>query len=180
MKQDGMGPFHTVGIQKVRQRKCEAQNLPPADRARLEGEASRRFATLSPETQPAPSTLSRVEQAMRRNAPDLAGGTPEEVAAAKARRRAHHDAKWPRPRLAALVMLMASATANPLPVLRLGVWGVVLFLAVSVAVGPERARDYSAALWRAFVGLWKHEIVVLRKAIQHLRDRIDSWLRTAL
>ncbi len=180
MKQDGMGPFQSVETRQVRSLERDLAEKDEAERSRLEREAQQRFATLSPAKRQAPKTLSRVERAMRRNAPDLAGGTPEEIAAAKARRRAHHYAKWPRPRLAALVILMASATLNPLPMLRLGVWGVILFLVLSVVAGPERARDYSAALWRRFVGLWKHEIVVARKAVYALRDRIDGWLRTAL
>ncbi len=180
MKQDGMGLFQSMAKRQVRPDRGRAKDIGQAERARLEAEAQRRFAEQAPAKPEGAKTLSRVERAMRRNAPDLAGGSPEEIAAAKARRQAHHNAKWPRPRLLALLVLMVSATLNPLPFLRLAVWAVILFLVVSVVAGPERARDFSTALGRRFAGLWRHEIVVLRKGIMSLRRQIDLWVRTAL
>lgn len=113
--------------------------------------------------------LSRVEKAMRRNAPDLAGADEAAIAAAVARRRAHLDAKWPRPRLLALILLMVLGLSSPGVVLRLAVWAVILFLVASVACGPERARDGVFLLGRRFTKLWKHEIVVARKVMAYVR-----------
>ena len=139
---------------------------------RLDAELDQRFEALLPEEKSADRPLSRVEQVMRRNAPDLAGGSEEEIAAARARRRAHHYATAPRPRIAALVVLLWAGVLQPALVLRFALWGVVLFLVVSVAIGPERARDYSKAIWLRFVWLWKHEIVLARKGFAALR----AWL----
>ena len=113
--------------------------------------------------------LSRVEKVMRRNAPDLAGADEAAVAAAEARRRAHLDAKWPRPRLLALILLMALGLASPGVVLRLAVWALILFMVASVACGPERARDGVFLLGRRFMKLWKHEIVVAQKLMARFR-----------
>ncbi|MCW8842903.1 MAG: hypothetical protein OQK00_05755 [Rhodobacteraceae bacterium] len=180
MEQRGMGPFHAANPQIQRSDIGHLRPQERAERQRLEEEAGKRFATLAPVSERAPEKLSRIDRVMRRNAPDLAGGTAEEIAAARARRRAHHYAKRPRPRLVALVVLITSGLLNPLLTLKLLVWAVVLFLVLSVAAGPERARDYSKELWRGFVGLWKHEIVLTGKALKPLRERIELWRRTAL
>lgn len=113
--------------------------------------------------------LSRVEKAMRRNAPDLAGADARAIAAAQARRFAHLDAKWPRPRLLALIVLIALGVSAPDVMLRLGLWGVILFLVASVALGPERARDGAFLLWRRFLRLWKHELYVAQKVTHRVR-----------
>jgi hypothetical protein len=151
-----------------------------SDRDRIAAELGARFKALTPERTKETRPLSPVEKAMRRNAPDLAGGTETEIAAARARRRAHHYAKWPRPRLGALIVLMLAAALQPSVLLWLALWALILFLVTSVAVGPERARDYSKEIWRRFVGLWKHEIIFARKAMAALRDRIAIWGRSAL
>ena len=180
MKPYGMGAFQAGHreIKRLRAFRGEAQEQ--EERDRIVDEARRRFATLTPQAQERARPLSRVEKAMRKNAPDLAGGSSEEVASARARRCAHHYAKWPRPRLGALIVLMVSAIVNPLPLVQVAVWGVALFLVLSVAVGPERARDYSKALWLRFVGLWKHEIIIARKVGLFLHHQINIWLRTSL
>ena len=151
-----------------------------SERERIAAELGARFTALAPEQAAEERRLSPVEKAMRRNAPDLAGGTEAEIAAARARRRAHHYAKWPRPRLAALIVLMLAAALQPSALLRLGLWALILFLVTSVVVGPERARDYSKEIWRRFIGLWKHEIIFARKGLAMLCDRIAHWGRSAL
>lgn len=180
MQQGGMGPFQPTISHAVRPSFGRSRQHDDAERDRIEQEVGQRFSALAPAQETPPEKLSRVERAMRRNAPDLAGGTPEEIAAARARRRAHHYAKWPRPRLAALLMLMMAGVLHPMSMLRLGVWGVVLFLALSIVVGPERARDYCKSIWVRFVGLWKHEIIVFRKALAVMMRWIEFWGRSAL
>lgn len=113
--------------------------------------------------------LSRVEQVMRRNAPDLAGGSEAEVAAAQARRFSHLNARWPRPRLLALLSVCGYMVAVPEVPFVLALCAVVFFLVVSVACGPERARDGARFFWIRFVRLWKHELVVVDKLIRQFR-----------
>ena len=180
MKPYGMGAFQAGHREIKRLRAFRGEVQEQEERDRISVEAGRRFATLAPQAREGARPLSRVEKAMRKNAPDLAGGSPEEVAIARARRRAHHYAKWPRPRLSALIVLMLSAVVNPLPLLQVAVWGVALFLVLSVIVGPEHARDYCKALWLRFSGLWKHEIIIARKGWLYLHHRVNIWLRTSL
>ena len=180
MKPYGIGAFQAGHREIKRLRAFRGEVHEQGERDRIATEAGRRFATLTPQAWEGTRPLSRVEKVMRKNAPDLAGGSPEEVAIACARRRAHHYAKWPRPRLSALIVLMVLAVVNPLPLLQVAVWGVALFLVLSVIVGPEHARDYSKALWLRFVGLWKHEIIIARKVGLCLHHQINIWLRTSL
>ncbi|SFM75164.1 hypothetical protein [Shimia aestuarii] len=160
---DDMPPF--LERQDVRAARPVRQRLMRDLEARLStGVADRRKA----------QELSRVEKVMRRNAPDLAGADEAEIAAAVARRRAHLDAKWPRPRLLALILLMVLGLSSPGVVLRLAVWALILFLVASVACGPERARDGVFLLGRRFRKLWKHEIVVARKVMAYVRAMLPA------
>lgn len=133
-----------------------------SEKARLDCEVAQRFdevvkiKTTKPE-------LSPVEQAMRRNAPDLAGAPEEEVRAAAARRKAHLEAKWPRPRLAALVVIGLIMWLHPLATIRLFACGFFLFLVAAVAIGPERARDGSFFLWRRLLRYWKVELALAKR-----------------
>ena len=115
--------------------------------------------------------LSPVEQAMRRNAPDLAGGTEAEILEAELRDRAHLDARWPRPRVVALILVMTLAFAVPEATARLLVWMLILFLVSAIAVGPERARDGAGFLGFRFLSLWKHELVVVERLLDRLLPR---------
>lgn len=54
---------------------------------------------------------------------------------------------------------------------RLGVWGVVVFLVASVVVGPERARDGAALLWLRILRFWKVELFLGSKLVKSLRAR---------
>lgn len=146
---------------------------------RLDAELRRRIKALSGSERPLAS-LSRVERAMRRNAPDLAGAPEAEVRAAEDRRRAHLSARWPRPRLAALVVLMLIALLQPEAVMRLGVTGVTLFLVVSVVIGPERACDGVGFLWRRLLRFWRVELTLVARLAADLRRRLEIWSRTAL
>lgn len=124
MKPDGMGPFQPVNSHRVRPSFGGSRQHDTAERDRLEAEVQKRFATLAP-ARNAAEKLSRVERAMRRNAPDLAGGTAEEIAAVRARRRAHHYAKWPRPRLAALGAFAIMLMLDPLLGAEFAIWAVI-------------------------------------------------------
>jgi len=128
----------------------------------------------------APQSLSRVEQAMRRNAPDLAGTPVPETHAAKKRRHPHLAARWPRPRLAALVIILLAALLQPLAMARLGVCGVAVFLVISVVIGPERATDGAGFLGRRLLRFWKVELTLATKLLAALRRRVETWSRTAL
>ncbi|WP_204113184.1 hypothetical protein [Shimia biformata] len=114
---------------------------------------------------PEESELSKVERVMRRNAPDLAGASDAEIEAAERRRWAHLEARAPRPRLAALVLLIYLAARAPEVTVQFAVIGLFLFLITATLLGPERARDGGLFLWRRFLRLWKHEIAVFRRLI---------------
>lgn len=133
-----------------------------SEKARIEEAVAKRFDEVA-ETKASEPKLSPVERVMRRNAPDLAGAPQEEVQAAAQRHAAHLNAKWPRPRLAALLVIGLIMWLHPLSTIRLFVCAVFLFLVVAVAVGPERARDGSMFLWRRFLGYWKVEVAVARR-----------------
>ncbi|WP_127114777.1 hypothetical protein [Shimia sediminis] len=143
----------------------------PAEKARLDAEVAQRFEEIAEAAAPQPA-LSRVEKVMRKNAPDLAGASEAEVRAAQARNAAHLDARWPRPRLAALVLVGLVMWLHPLSTVRLFVCAVLLFLVAAVTTGPERARDGSFFLWRRFLRYWKVELVVARKLFRRARQRM--------
>lgn len=152
----------------------------PAEKARLDAEVADRFDQLIVEIPPKDPKLSRVEKAMRRNAPDLAGAPEEEVRAAQDRRTAHLRAKWPRPRLAALILINMIAWLHPYGTIRLFVCMLILFLVASVAIGPERARDGSYFLWRRFLRLWKVELTLAHRSLCDLTQRLASRSNSAL
>lgn len=142
----------------------------PQERHRLMREAARRMPE-GPGRARCEAPLSRVERAMRRNAPDLAGAPVAEVMAARARRFAHRHARWPRPRLLALIGLMSGAAWMPDVALRMAVWAVILLLVASVACGPERARDGARFIGRRFLRLWRHEIAAAQRLAGRGRPR---------
>lgn len=149
------------------------------DGGRLDAELIRRFASLSPAAIPTAS-LSRVEQAMRRNAPDLAGAPLRDRHSNDTRRKAQHAARWPRPRLAALVVLALIALLQPLEMMRLAVSAVALFLVVSVVIGPETARDGVGFVLRRMARFWRVELRLAGRLAGDLRRRLETWSRTAL
>lgn len=169
----------TVGFDpvKVTPRRIAAKKLPD-DRKRLAEEVAQRIDEQA-EPQKEEQPLSNVEQAMMRNAPDLAGASEDVVLEAATRRFAYTEAKWPRPRLLALILVGTVGLAHPMDLVRLGVWGVVLFLVASVAVGPERARDGAEMLWRRVLQFWRVELFLGSKLVKSLRAQLQVWFRTA-
>ncbi len=164
--------------QPVVAQKSKANGI-SSDDLRLDAELLMRIKTPS-RTTASLTSLSRVEQVMRRNAPDLAGAPVSEIRAAEQRRKAHLAARWPRPRVAALVIILLIAVLQPLAMARLGGSVVVLFLVVSVVIGPERATDGAAFIWRRLLRTWKVELTLVGKALTILRHRVETWSRTAL
>ena len=169
----------TVGFDpvKVTPRRIAAKKLPD-DRKRLAEEVAQR---IEEQAEPAKDEqpLSKVEQAMMRNAPDLAGAPEEVVLEAETRRFAYTEAKWPRPRLVALIVVGTVGVIHPMDMVRLGVWGIIIFLVASVAVGPERARDGANWLWRRVLQFWKVELFLGSKLVKSLRAQLQVWFRTA-
>ncbi len=132
---------------------------------RLMREAKRRMAKLQP-VKETDQPLSRVEQAMRRNAPDLVDFT-EPARRKPARRRSDEivENRWPRPRLLALILVITLAAVVPSVTLRLAIWMIVMFLLTAVLMGPERARDGVRSFALHLFGLWDREMDMLRRLI---------------
>lgn len=149
-----------------------------AEQDQLEARVAQRLDELAGNSEPE-MPLSKVEQAMRRNAPDLAGAPEEEILAAQARRNAHKTARWPRPRVMAIFLVWLVAWLHPASTMRIFVLCVMLFLTASIAFGPERARDGAGALWRSFLRLWKVELMILAKLLRNLRNRCEAMFRSA-
>lgn len=143
----------------------------PADKARLDAELAKRLDEFTPTSDPDPD-LSCVEQAMRRNAPDLAGAPEAEVHAAQERRTAHLRARWPRPRTVSLVLIGMILWLHPQSTVQLFVGAFALFLITSMAVGPERARDGSYFLGRRVLRYWKVELALAGKLGRSLQGRL--------
>ncbi|GAA6166188.1 hypothetical protein NBRC116590_38920 [Pelagimonas sp. KU-00592-HH] len=168
----GMDPVLPVRAKIARRRV-------PADHARLNAELKQRIAHVEPAKSPV-KTLSPVEKVMRRNAPDLAGGSQKEIRRANRRRRAHLKAKWPRPRVALLVAAPIMIALHPDGFVRMCLWALILFLVVSVVIGPERARDGALGIAHRFLYLFRNELVVARKIVFGLWHRIEALTRAAL
>lgn len=148
----------------------------PIGRKRLHAEVATRLNT-APKTQPHLTSLSKVEIAMRKNAPDLAGASQRELLDAQKRRTAHEYARWPRPRLLALCLIGAVGILEPNLALRLGLWGVVLFLVGAIATGPERARDTTLWLGRRFMWLWRVEVSLCKRLLGRVQSRLGPSIR---
>ncbi|WP_139280721.1 hypothetical protein [Shimia gijangensis] len=157
---------------KVSPRRIAAKKL-PNERRRIDKEVAQRIEERS-DIPSEEQTLSRVELVMRRNAPDLAGASEEEVTTARIRRFAYTDAKWPRPRLAALVFAGLVGAFHPLGLVRLMIWGIVIFMVASVAVGPESARDGANFFWRRTLRFWKVELFLGLKLVRTLKAQIGG------
>lgn len=131
---------------------------------RLMIEAARRTVGLGSDEPNSPN-ISRVEAAMQRNAPDLAGASASELAMLEAERAALMARRWPRPRLLSLVVVGTVALVMPSAALRLLIWAFVLVLVTAVAIGPERVRDGLRDL--GFWGLryWNHELRLAQRLL---------------
>lgn len=161
-----LGNFENTGPQFLDQKSQQStKNKRGHNDHHLMGEVLRWPANGPAPDEPAEAE-SRVEKAMRRNAPDLAGAPIAEQLAAHIRNTAHLEARWPRPRFIALIGTMVLATVVPTVTLRLMLWGLILFLLMAVLVGPERARDAMRIVLAAFMRLWRHEIVVARRLVR--------------
>ncbi|MBO9475008.1 hypothetical protein J7413_15780 [Shimia sp. R10_1] len=121
---------------------------------RLMREAKRRMKTLSRREKP-PVQLSNVERAMLRNAPDLV--TPD-IRAFADDTTADWRARWPRPRLLALIVIITLAAIVPSVAMRLLIWCVIMLLLTSVMLGPERARDAVQFAGQHIARVWGREI----------------------
>ena len=110
--------------------------------------------------------LSRVEKAMRRNAPDLAGASEAELAQMRQEHARLMSRRWPRPRLVALILVVTVAAVVPDVSLRLFIWSLVLFLVSAVVVGPERVRDGLRLFASGVTHYWQHEIRLARRLVQ--------------
>lgn len=160
-----LGDFENERPQILGKKSGNSTKKVSRDDGRLMREASRRMGDGAPSNvQVAPE--SRVEKAMRRNAPDLVGAPIDEQRAAQMRRSTHLEARWPRPRLIALITTMVLAAVVPTVALRLMIWSLIMFLLAAVGLGPERARDAAKILFSTFLRLWRHEIVVARRLVR--------------
>lgn len=81
------------------------------------------------------------------------------------------------PRLAALVFVGIVGAFHPLGMIRLAIWGIIIFLVASVAVGPERARDGAEFCWRRVLRFWKVELFLGSKMVKSLRSQLQVMFR---
>lgn len=113
----------------------------------------------------ATSGVSRVEAAMQRNAPDLAGVSATEMALIEAERAALMARRWPRPRLLSLILVGTVAAVMPTAAVRVLIWSLVLFLVAAVAVGPERVRDGLRDFYGWCLEYWQHELRLAQRLL---------------
>ncbi len=112
-------------------------------RSEIEAEYELRTQQVAETTKPM-QTESRVEAFMRKCAPDMF--IDKEAAQDMP---AEHLPTRPGPRFVVLILLVTVLIMQPMLIYWLGVWIVLLFLVLSLIVGPERARDsyLSVATW---------------------------------
>lgn len=146
------------------ERTSEESPKPRKEVHRLMIEAARRSVGLKVDAEAKPG-VSRVEVAMQRNAPDLAGASDAELAVLRAEQDALESRKWPRPRLLSLIMVATLALVMPSATVRILIWSQIMLLVAAVAVGPERVRDGARnfGLWCA--GYWQHELRLAQRLI---------------
>lgn len=131
-----------------------------AENRRLMREAKRRMARLSAKSKSV-EEVSPVARAMRAHAQELRS----EKDVRRAILEGDFKNRWPRPRLLALIVVIALAAVVPTVTLRLLIWAVILLLLTAVMLGPERARDAVQVVARHMSRVWGVEIGVLRRLL---------------
>lgn len=154
-----LGEFDPERSQDVTLGQDEDLAQAPKERRRLMGEAKMRMSRLTKRNQK-PQTLSNVDLAMLRNAPDLV--SPEKRALAETQ-KPHWRDRWPRPRLLALIVVITLAAVVPSVAMRLMIWMVIMMLLTAVLLGPERARDGVQVVAVHLARSWGREIRMLRR-----------------
>ncbi|MGR3714601.1 MAG: hypothetical protein ACU0A6_15945 [Shimia sp.] len=152
-----LGDFGETGPFMPERDEAPTQAKPRKELHRLMIEAAHRTIGGKAKDPDSPS-ISRVEAAMQRNAPELAGAPAAELALLEAEREALMNRRWPRPRLLSLILVGTLAALVPTVMMRLLFWSLVLFIVSAVAVGPERVRDALNHFGLWFLGYWRHEL----------------------
>ena len=156
-----LGDFEPVQPQSVAADSGENAAAEMTDGRRLMREAKRRMTRATRSAQK-PKKLSRVERVMQKNAPDLLDNAPSNDGGFTGD-VIDMDARWPRPRLLALIVVITLAAVVPSVTVRLLIWLVIMFLLTAVMLGPERARDAGRVVLLHLTHMWGREISLLRR-----------------
>ncbi|WP_132861114.1 hypothetical protein [Shimia isoporae] len=159
-----LGDFDDTGPFMPEREDSAVSSKPRKEVHRLMIEAARRTVGAQA-NEPAEPKISRVEAAMQRNAPELAGAPAAELALIEAERDALMARRWPRPRLLSLIMVGTVALVMPAVAIRLLIWSLILFIVAAVAVGPERVRDALRGVGLWCMRYWQHELRLAQKFV---------------